>query len=113
MKADRGIVSSQLGGFIRFYFGIQRYKIGNIAFRVRSFLHRVLSLGQRIGNSDAPIIGGHAAYLCLALVNIKDNSGDRLTVQLVRLCDLDFAFGGFILSRELIHPVILGACDGD
>ena len=111
MKANRGIVSGQLGGFIRFNFGIQRYQIGHIAFRVAFLLHRVLSLGQRIGNSDTLIIRGHAADLGFALVNVEYHTGNGLTVQPIRFGDLNFAFGWLILRRDLIHLVILGACD--
>ena len=107
-ELDGHIFRGQLGRFIGLYHAIHRHERARVPFRVVLFFYRVLALWQRIGNSDSLLVGRHAADLHAALDNIEHHAGDRLSVQLIRLGDLDFALGRLVLHVHGIGFLMLG-----
>ena len=101
----------QLGCFVRRNHRFQLYQLSNIAFGIGMFLDGVLALGQRRRNRHAVGIGGHAACKLSAAseVDVEPYTFDGMTIQSIRLGQLDPALGRLVLYADLVGlKIVLG-----
>ena len=101
----------QNGCFVRGNHRFQLHQLGNIAFGVSMFLDGVLALGQCRRNRHAVGVGGHAASEvgAASVVDVKLHTGDGMTIQSIRLGQLDPALGRLVLYADLVGlKIVLG-----
>ena len=101
----------QFRGFGGLHHTIQAGQAAGIPLGQAAFLHGIIPLGKLPGFRHAAGVGGHAANLRAALVYVKHDSGNGLSVQVVGFGQPDRAFHGFVGDADFVGFIVFRAAD--